>query len=93
MPARGNLVQRVGVAERFRHLLAFHEKMLDVHPEARERAAPGAFALGNLVLVMWKYQIDAAGMNVDRRFAEKPQRHGRAFDVPSRTAGAGPVIP
>ena len=35
---------------------------------------------------MRKDQIDAAGVNVDRRLAEQAQRHRRALEVPARTA-------
>ena len=65
--------------------------MLDVNPEARERLLGGAFGLRDLVLVMREDQIDAAGMDVDRRLAEQPQRHRRTLDVPAGTAGAGAV--
>ena len=79
---------RVDVAERLRHLLVLDEQMLDVHPEARERLLGRALALRDLVLVMRKDQIDAAGVDVDRRLAQQPQRHRRALDVPAWTARA-----
>ena len=63
-------------------------QVLDVHPEARERLAGRALALRDLVLVVREDQIDAAGVDVDRRLAEQPQRHRRALDVPARAARA-----
>jgi hypothetical protein len=43
--------------------------MLDVHPVAGERFPGCPLRLRDLVLVVGKDQIDAAGMNVDRRSA------------------------
>jgi hypothetical protein len=40
-----------------------------------------------------KDQIDATGVDVDRRAIEQTQRHGRALDVPAGTARARAVIP
>ena len=82
----------VGVAERLRHLLLVDNQILDVDPEARERPAGGAFALRDFVLVMREDEIDAAGMDVDRRLAEQPERHRRAFDVPAGTPGGDRLI-
>ncbi len=50
-------------------------------------AVMGAFALGDLVFVMGKHQIDAAAMDVER-LAQIFLRHGRAFDVPAGPAAA-----
>ena len=83
---RDDVGNRVRVAERLRHLLVVDEQMLDVHPEAGERLAGRPFALRDLVLVVGKDQIDAAGMDVDRRLAEQAQRHRRAFQMPPRAA-------
>ena len=38
------------------------------------RVAP--FGLRNLILMVRENEIDAAGVKVDRRSAEQPQRHG-----------------
>ena len=81
------------VAERLRHLLVVEVEELDVHPEARRRAAGGAFGLRDLVLVVRKDQIDAAAVDVDRRLAQQPQRHRRALDVPAGPAGSAAVVP
>ena len=53
----------------------------------------GALALRDLVFVVRKDQVDAAGMDVDRRLAEQPQRHRGALDVPAGAAGAGAEVP
>src|SRR5437660_10664040 len=66
--------------------------MLGVEPVARERLARGGFALGNFVLVMREGEVDAAGVNVDC-FAEIFHGHGRALDVPARTAWADGGFP
>src|SRR3546814_17863560 len=53
---------------------------------ARERlAAVGAFAWGDLVLVVRELQVDAAGMDVDG-LAQVRGGHRRAFDVPAGAA-------
>ena len=86
MAACDDVRQGVDVAERLRHLLVLDEEMLHVHPEPREGRARGALALRDLVLVVGKDQVDAAGMNVDRRLPEQAQRHGGALEVPPRPA-------
>ena len=68
---RDDVGNRVRVPERLRHLLFFDAQILDVHPEARERLAGGPFALRDLVLVVREDEVDAARMDVDRRFAEQ----------------------
>ena len=83
----------VDVAERLGHLLVVDDQVLDVHPEPRERRARGAFALGDLVFVVRENEVDPAGMQIDGRLAEQPQRHRRAFQVPARAPGTQPVIP
>jgi len=93
-PALDDVVEVVDVAEGLRHLLGalrrpllvVDHQVFDVDPEARELAAGGPFALGDLVLVVREDQVDAAGVDVDRRLAEQPQRHRRTFDVPARTS-------
>ena len=42
---------------------------------------------------MGENQIDAAGVDVDRRRAEQTQRHGGALDVPARATRTNPWIP
>ena len=52
-----------------------------------------ALALGNLVFVMRKNEIDAAAMDVDGRLSQQAQRHRRAFEVPPGTTAAESKIP
>src|SRR5688572_32497387 len=67
--------------------------MLDVDPEAGERLARRPFALRDLVLVVREDEVDAAGMQIDRRLAEQPQGHRGAFDMPSGASGTDAGIP
>src|SRR5215470_18227190 len=75
------------VAQRLAHLLALRgrEKAI-VQPIVRHHwGAVGRPALGDLVLMMREYQVDAAAMDVE----DHPQmllRHRRALDVPAGTA-------
>ena len=46
----------------------------------------GAARLGDLVLMVGKYEIDAAAVNVER-LAEMLPRHRGAFDMPAGPAG------
>src|SRR5689334_22633738 len=83
-PLLAQVVDGDEVAERFRHLLAFHLEEPVVHPGARhEWRMEGAARLRNLVLVMRKNEIDAAAVDVEG-LAQMFPRHGRALDVPSR---------
>ena len=99
--ARDDVGNRVRVAQRLRHLLLVDDEVLDVHPEPRERFAGRALALGDLVLVMREDEIDAAGVNVDRRRVRgsgapwrstrgaSPGRPGGSTDIPRRFARLG----
>src|SRR3989454_10613120 len=77
---------------RSRHLRAAHVEELAVQPEARERLPGRRFGLRDLVFVMRKDQIDAAGVEVERFGAatlpDLRERHGGALEVPS-----GPTPP
>ena len=66
--------------------------MLRVQPEPCERLAGDGFRLRNLVLVMRKDQVDAAGVNI-QRLAQIPHRHRRTFDMPARTSIAKGCVP
>ena len=93
-----DVLQVVDVAERLRHLLARLASSSIIRCSAwnqkRENCLPGrAFALRDLVLVMREDQVDAAGVDVDRRLAEQAQRHRRALDVPAGTARPDAGIP
>ena len=63
-----------------------------MQPEFHERLAGGGFALRDLVLVMGKDQIAAAGVDVER-FAQVLHRHGGALDVPAGPPGAEGRLP
>src|SRR5207302_11353667 len=93
MAVRDDIGHRKHVAERFRHLLFVDEQMLDVHPDAGELLVRRALAMRDLVLMMLKDQVDAAAMNVDRRLAEQPQRHRRAFQMPAAPSGNEAQVP
>ena len=57
-----------------------------MEPRPDERLPGRGLALGDLVLVVREDQVDAAGVDVERR-AEVLHRHRRALDVPARPAG------
>lgn len=82
-------MNRDEISERLAHFFVFfanrHESV--VHPIVDELLPRLCFALGNLVFVVRKFQILAAGMNI-YRFAQILRCHDRAFDVPT-----GPSVP
>ena len=86
------VAQRVEVAERLRHLLAFHQQKLGVQPEARERLAGERLRLRDFVLVMREDQVDAAGVDVER-LAQVLDGHHGALDVPAGAARADRRLP
>src|SRR6266567_2982548 len=74
------------------HLAPIRQQKLPVTPEARERFSRRAFGLGDLILVMRKYEIDSATMNVHRR-AEVSHCHRGAFEMPAGSAATPWRIP
>ncbi len=56
-----------------------------MQPRPHERLPGRRLALGDLVLVVREDQVDAAGVDVERR-AEVGHAHRRALDVPARPA-------
>ena len=64
-----------------------------MEPEPRELLPGGALGLRDLVLVMRKHQVDAAGVQVDGPGPEQPQRHRRALQMPAWPAGTRAVVP
>src|SRR5260370_18747128 len=81
------------MAEDFGHLLARSggEEAV-MQPVARERrAAMGADALGDLVLVVREDEVEPAAMDVEG-LAEMRLGHRRAFDVPTRPAAPPPLV-
>src|SRR6266480_5290750 len=82
------IANRGKVAQPLGHLLAGRIlQVLRVQPVAGERLPGRTLALGDLVFVVRKDQVDAASMNVER-LSEVLHAHRRAFDVP-----AGPARP
>ena len=81
------------IAEAFRHLLAFDLQKTVVHPDiGHDVMAKGAAGLGDFILVMREDEVDAAAVNV-KDLAEMLCRHGRAFDMPARTAATPGAVP
>src|SRR5206468_12233945 len=83
-------VQRV--AERLRHLLLAHVDHAVVRPVAGERPAGARLGLGDLALVVWKDQVLAATVEVER-LSEIFHGHRRTLDVPARTSGTPRAVP
>jgi len=63
-----------------------------MHPVAGKGLVGHALALRDLVFVVRKHQVFAAGVQV-KAVAQKLHGHGRALDVPSRPAAANGCIP
>src|SRR6478609_2986475 len=79
LPHPGDVPGRLG------HLRAGRLEVRTMEPRLDEGLAGGGLALGDLVLVVGEDQVDATGMDVERR-AEVGHAHRRAFDVPARPA-------
>lgn len=87
-----SVADRPEVAERLGHLLLVaggvaHAQRTRVHPDLGERHAGGGLALGDLVLMVREDEVGTAAVDVER-VAEDLGAHGRALDVPARTAAA-----
>ena len=81
------------VAQGLGHLLALHLQHLVVHPEPRHfLCAIGTAALGDLVFMVRKLQVQPATVNI-KHIAQKRLRHGRAFNMPARTATPPRAVP
>src|SRR6516164_6353529 len=64
-----------------------------VHPEAHKwRFARVGLGLGDFILVVREDHILAAAMDI-QLLTEERQGHGRALDMPSRTAGPPGAVP
>ena len=84
--ARHQFVDGDEVAERLRHLLAFHLQEAVVHPHiGHRRRAMRAARLRDLVLVVREDKIEPAAVNI-KDLAQVFLGHRRAFDVPARTS-------
>src|SRR5262245_25867374 len=79
------IAEGINVTQALRHLLSFDHEEFSMHPIADKRLPGRALLLRNLILVMWKDEVDPAGMYV-KGFTQYVHRHGRAFDMPTRSA-------
>ena len=86
-PARRDLGDPLDVAGRLGHLPAADLEVLAVDPDPRRRPAHDRRRLGDLVLVVGKDVVDAAGVDVEPR-PEMPEGHRRALEVPAGKAVA-----
>src|SRR5689334_21487622 len=66
--------------------------MFEVNPVTNKLLARRAFALRDLVFVMWKNEIDTAGVNVET-LTEILHRHCGTLDVPARPAATDLRVP
>ena len=73
-------------------LVAAHLEVGAMEPGRDERLPGRRLALGDLVLVVREDQVDAAGVDVERR-PEVGHAHRRAFDVPARPPRADGGLP
>src|SRR2546421_12568685 len=88
-----HITQRRKVLQAFRHLLADSVlQMLRVQPIADERLVGGGLALRDLVFVVRKDVVHAAGMDVEA-LAQVLHAHRRALDVPAGPARAKWSLP
>ncbi len=92
----GHLLQfaRVGIADLVFDLAGLradpHQAI--VHPVTGEWLPRIRFRLRQLVLVVWKREVESAAVNV-QRLAEESHTHGRAFNVPARPARSPGTVP
>ena len=63
-----------------------------MHPVCCKVLVVGALTLGNLVLMMWEYQILAAGVNINL-LAQVAFGHNGALNMPARTSVAPRRLP
>src|SRR5438445_356813 len=82
-PEIDHLVDGHGVARRLRHLHAVGEEVLAVHPVPDGGVTVRALGLRDLVLVVRKDVVDAAGVQIET-LAEVLRAHRRTLDVPPR---------
>ena len=82
-----HITNRKEIAERFRHFFIIHPYETVMHPVIDERMAGSAFRLGDLIFMMRELKIGTAPVNI-KMIPQKLARHGRAFNMPSGTAGS-----
>src|ERR1035437_1562622 len=86
------IAQGVEVAERLRHLLPFDNQVFRVQPSTSKRFSRRGFTLCDFVLVVWKCQVHATRMDVER-VAKVFHGHRRALDMPAGTAWSDARLP
>src|SRR5580700_3535229 len=86
------IAQGIKIAQRLGHLLRIDQKMLGVKPVTHKGLSGGSLRLCDLILVMWKGKVHAAGMNVDG-LSQILHGHGRTLNVPAGTAGTDSRFP
>src|SRR5437660_3923829 len=79
------VANRIEVAFRLRHLLAFDQQEFSMDPEPDERLPGRAFRLCNLVFMVREDQIDPAAVYVEG-FSQVFHRHRRALEMPTGPA-------
>ena len=75
------------IAQRFGHFFFVHLDEAVMHPEINVTMTAGRLGLGDLVLVMGKFQVHAPAVNIEM-FAQAMGRHRRALDMPAGSARA-----
>ena len=91
-PASSSSLTLAMLPVRLGHLRAAHLEVRAMEPRPDERLAGRRLALGDLVLVMREDQVDATGVDIERR-PEVGHAHRRAFDVPAGAAGPDRRLP
>src|SRR5437879_5532443 len=80
------ITEREEISERLAHLFAFDQQMGRVEPIFDEALAGRlhgrAFALRDLILMMWKGQVLTAEMQIET-WPKNLHAHGTALDVPA----------
>ena len=79
------IAKRKEIAFGLRHLLAIDEQMFTMDPEPDKGMAGRSLALGDLVFMMRKQQIDPAAMQIEC-VTKILHRHCRTLQMPARPA-------
>ncbi len=85
VPPGQDVAEDVEVPLGLGHLLAVDDEVVAVEPVVHELDAVRRLGLGDLVLVVGEDVVDAAAVDVEGR-AQVFLAHGRALDVPARSA-------
>ena len=73
------------IAQGLGHLLSIYHHHTGMHPGVDVGGMVSTAALGNFVFMMGEHQIRTTAMNIEV-VAQMTGIHGRAFDMPARTA-------